>query len=119
MKNIIVRVSDTEGQPFPHADVTARYTATVVLTDGTVIPTAIKPKGAPAYPSGPWSAVSFDVYASDDPDVDPDHHGFGVEFVVSMRPERGDPVTWRTTVTPLDAMPDTLTLGDLLEMEQA
>lgn len=119
MKNIIVRVSDTEGQPFPNADVSARYTATVVLTDGTVIPRAIKPKTAQPYESGPWSSAAFDVYASDDPDVRPDHHGFAVEFVVSMRPERGDPVTWRTTVTPLDAMPDTLTLGGLLEMEQA
>jgi len=119
VKNIIVRVSDTEGQPFPTVDVSARYTATVVLTDGTVIPAAIKPKSAPTYPSGPWSAAAFDVYASDDPDVRPDRHGFSVEFVVSMSGDRGGSFTYRTAVTPLDAMADTLTLGDLLEMEQA
>src|SRR5699024_9535551 len=104
---------------FPTVDVSARYTATVVLTDGTVIPAAIKPKSAPTYPSGPWSAAAFDVYASDDPDVRPDRHGFAVELTASMRTTYGALVTYRRTVTPLDAMADTLTLGDLLEMEQA
>lgn len=100
MRTLTVTLEDLEG--IPHGtvaagttlSVTARYSREVILTDGTIIPPAIKVADLPG-----TGVASFEVYESDSTLVDPDYRDFAivVEATVTDGPRRRG-VTFRRTV---------------------
>lgn len=114
MKTLRVELADLEGIPHgsapagTRAEITAAYTGVVALTDGTLIPNAIKAKTVAS--SG---VVNFSVYPSDSPDVREEYRGFGVTVTAKVQSLNGTTVTARRTVVVPDSSPSTVHLGNL------
>ncbi|WP_114202854.1 fibronectin type III domain-containing protein [Janibacter anophelis] len=116
MKTLTVTLADLEFEPLGSAathtsvEVAARYTSPVVLTDGTIIPAVIKAKTLAS-----TGEVAFEVFASDDPLVRPECHGFAIIVEATISSTRGNrrPVTVQRTVKVLEAMSSPVSLGTL------
>ena len=122
MKTLTVTLKDLEG--IPHADlsartnvdVEARYTGPVHLTNGTIIPPAVKPKKMGA---GSGGRVEFEVYESDSTLVKAEYRNFAIRVDVEVRrtDKRGGPVRVTRTVQVLTSHSSPVALGTLAPAE--
>ena len=122
MKTLTVTLKDLEG--IPHADlsartnvdVEARYTGPVHLTNGTIIPPAVKPKQMGA---GSGGRVEFEVYESDSTLVKAEYRNFAIRVDVEIRrtDKRGAPVRVTRTVQVLTSHSSPVALGTLAPAE--
>lgn len=120
LKNLVVKLADIEGVPHGSAsartnvEVTARYTSVVTLADGRVIPQVITMKPLRA----PLGTATFEVYASDDPDVKTESRGFAIVVEATINGTRGKAQGRLVrTVKPMSSMPATIQFGTLAPAE--
>lgn len=119
MKTLAVTLADFEGVPHgstlahTKVKVEARYSSDLTLTDGRIIPAAVKVKELPS-----TGERTFEVWASDDPAVAESSRGFAVIVTATITPTRGGGgARVQRTVKPLMAMDDVIHLGTLSPAE--
>lgn len=119
MKTLAVTLADFEGVPHgstlahTKVKVEARYSSDLTLTDGRIIPAAVKVKELPS-----TGERTFEVWASDDPAVAASSRGFAVIVTATITPTRGGGgARVQRTVKPLMSMDDVIHLGTLSPAE--
>ena len=119
MKTFAVTLADFEGVPHgstlahTKVKVEARYSSDLTLTDGRIVPAAVKVKELPS-----TGERTFKVWASDDPAVAASSRGFAVIVTATITPTRGGKgARVQRTVKPLMSMDDVIHLGTLSPAE--